>query len=288
MRIEHAGVILFLFQDIDGNQVYQQYLKQRQSTTSKMSCNIDFVNGWELRHQGAESKLYFGVHSNNRCVIKHRFSKKYRHPLLDKKLTKERTKRERKMIERIRANSAQLGPYMPKVGWSNEDTILMDELVNSETIFDYLEREPSKSDSVAHLIGRCVAELHNMGIIHGDLTTCNLLLVPRSRTADQVPSKKIKPDQDLGDTHLVVPIDFGLASGSKHPEEKAVDLYVLERALLSTHFSDSCFFDAILGAYIEHIDNKTCQPHGKQKIIERLGEVRSRGRKVEYTNDMEA
>lgn len=253
-----------------------------------MSCKIDFVNDWELRHQGAESKLYFGAHLNNRCVIKHRFSKKYRHPLLDRKLTRERTKRERKMIERIQAKSNELGPHMPKVGWSNEDTILMDEIVNSETVFSYLEREPTNASRVAPLIGQCIAELHNIGIIHGDLTTCNLLLVSRPNTSGQVPLKKIKPDQDIGLTHLVIPIDFGLATGSEHPEERAVDLHVLERALLSTHFSDSSFFDAILDAYCRRLDDRTCEPHGKQKIIERLGEVRSRGRKVEYSNEMEA
>lgn len=256
---------------------------------SNMSCKIDFINTWQLRHQGAESKLYFGVHSNNRCVIKHRFSKQYRHPLLDKKLTKERTKRERRMIERIRSKSKELALYMPKVGWSNEDTILMDEIVDCETLFDYIEREPSRIIEVAPLIGRCVAELHNLGIIHGDLTTSNLLLVPRARspTDDSFPSKKLKPDS-LEESHIVIPIDFGLSTGSEHPEEKAVDLYVLERALLSTHFSDSSFFETILKAYIEHIDDKTCEPLGKQKIIERLGEVRSRGRKQEYSDDIEA
>jgi tRNA A-37 threonylcarbamoyl transferase component Bud32 len=106
-----------------------------------MSCKIDFINDWELRHQGAESRLYFGLHSNNRCVIKHRFSKNYRHQLLDKKLTKERTKRERKMIERVHSKSQELGPYMPKVVWSNEDTIIMTEISPCETLYDYIDRE---------------------------------------------------------------------------------------------------------------------------------------------------
>lgn len=255
--------------------------------STRMSCNIDYINEWQLRHQGAESKLYFGVHSNNRCVIKHRFTKQYRHPILDKKLTKERTKRERRMIEKIRMKSKDLAPYMPKVGWSNEDTILMDEIIDCETLFDYFERGPSQAIDVAPLIGRCIAELHNIGIIHGDLTTSNLLLVPRTRLSDDVQSKKVKSDP-IVESHIVIPIDFGLSTGSEHPEEKAVDLYVLERALLSTHFSDSSFFEAILDAYITHIDDQTCEPLGKQKIIERLGEVRSRGRKQDYSDELEA
>lgn len=252
-----------------------------------MSCKIDFINDWELRYQGAESRLYFGLHSNNRCVIKHRFSKKYRHPLLDKKLTKERTKRERRMIEKIQAKSKELAEYMPRVVWSDDGTILMTEINDCETLFNYIEREPTEASKVAPLIGRCVAELHNIGIIHGDLTTSNLLLVPRIRGTEDVPSKKIKPS-NIEESFIVIPIDFGLSTGSVHPEERAVDLYVLERALLSAHFSDSTFFNSVLDTYIDNIDEKTYEPLGKQKIIERLREVRARGRKSDYANDQEA
>ena len=254
-----------------------------------MSCKIDFTNDWELRYQGAESRLYFGLHQNNRCVIKHRFLKQYRHPILDKKLTKERTKRERRMIEKIQTKSIQLSPYMPKVVWSDDGTILMTEIADCETLFNVIERDVTQAPDSAPLIGECVAELHNIGIIHGDLTTSNLLLVPRRKDAsDEIPSKRIKPNKISEESHIVIPIDFGLSTGSNHPEEKAVDLWVLERALLSTHFSDSSFFNLVLDSYIEHLDDKTCQPSGKHKIIERLREVRARGRKSDYADDQEA
>lgn len=253
-----------------------------------MSCKIDFVNDWELRYQGAESKIYFGTHSNNRCVIKHRFSKKYRHPILDKKLTKERTKRERRMIEKIKSRSKELAFYMPKVVWSDDSTILMTEVTDCETLYKCIEREPNQALKYAPLIGQCVAELHNLGIVHGDLTTSNLLLSPKIQHQDkEMPSKKVKSD-NLQESFIVVPIDFGLSTGSAHPEERAVDLYVLERALLSTHFSDKTFFNYVLDTYISCIDEKTCEPSGKHKIIERLQEVRARGRKSDYSNDNEA
>lgn len=226
-------------------------------------CTIDFEN-WDLRFQGAESRLYFGIHQDNRCVIKHRFSKKYRHPILDKKLTKERTKRERRFIEKIKANSKILSAYMPKVAWSNESTILMSEIQNCRTVYNFIEQQPANVGPIAPLIGKCVAELHSLGIIHGDLTTSNLLIVPEVNNQDKT---------------MVIPIDFGLSTGSDHPEEMAVDLYVLERALLTAHFSDSDFFNAILEAYYAH------GPLDKQKISERLRDVRARGRKAEYTDD---
>lgn len=252
------------------------------------SCCIDFENSWELKYQGAESRIYFGIHQNNRCVIKHRFSKKYRHPILDKKLTKERTKRERRMIEKIRTKSKELSCYMPKVVWSDDSTLLMTEIQNCETLYQYIEQNPDNTSSLAPLVGRCIAELHNLGIIHGDITTSNLLMVPKiSSNNDENPQKKIKPN-DILDSFVVIPIDFGLSTGSVHPEERAVDLYVIERALLSTHFSDSTFFNIILETYLELIDEKTCEPLGKLRIVERLREARARGRKSDYANDQEA
>lgn len=249
-----------------------------------MSCNIDFVNTWELRYQGAESRLYFGIHRDNQCVIKHRFPKKYRHPILDKKLTKERTKRERRIIEKVAEKSSFLGPYMPKVAWSDASTILMSEIKNCETLYDFIDKDLDRVNAIAPLIGQCIAELHNLGIIHGDLTTSNLLLVPKQSNE----TKKIKVEHNIQDSHLVIPIDFGLSTGSTHPEERAVDLYVLERAFLSTHFADSTFFNTILEFYLKHIDEATCEPLGKPKIVERLHEVRARGRKSDYANTVEA
>lgn len=251
-----------------------------------MSCKIDFTNNWELKYQGAESKIYYGIHSNNRCVIKHRFSKKYRHPILDKKLTKERTKRERRMIEKINNKSKLLTQYMPLVVWSDDSTLLMTEITECETLNNHLEAGGVIDlEGIAKLVGQCIAELHNLGIIHGDLTTSNLLLKKKTIAGDENQSTGQDSITSIQDSHIVIPIDFGLSTGSYHPEERAVDLYVLERALLSTHFSDSDFFNQILDAYIVNLDQATCEPSGKQKVIERLREVRSRGRKSEYTGD---
>ena len=60
-------------------------------------------------------------------------------------------------------------------------------------------------------IGRIIGNLHLNEIIHGDLTTSNILIV--------------KEDNDL----KIYFIDFGLSIVSNHLEDKAVDLYVLER-----------------------------------------------------------
>lgn len=244
-----------------------------------MPCKIDFEKDWELKYQGAESKLYYGIHSNTSCVIKHRFSKKYRHPVLDKKLTKERTKRERRMIEKLKSKSNLLSHYMPSVIWSDDSTLLMTEIKNCQTLLNYIEENDNNQNlkDVAILVGRCIAELHNLGIIHGDLTTANLLLV--STPSDGNPTDFKQSDR------MIVPIDFGLSTGSFHPEERAVDLYVLERAMLSTHSSGSEFFDQILSTYVEYLEDSKCTNTNDHKVLERLKEVRARGRKAEYTGE---
>jgi len=70
---------------------------------------------------------------------------------------------------------------------------------------------------VMRLIGTSVGGLHASGVVHGDLTTSNLLLREENGEMD------------------VVLIDFGLGSVSTSEEDMAVDLYVLERAFASTH-----------------------------------------------------
>jgi len=175
------------------------------------------------------------------------------------------------MIERIHEKSKILSPYMPRVVWSNSDTILMTEVLDCETVFDYINAQSGDISNIANLIGECVAELHSIGIIHGDLTTSNLLLL----------SQKEKVSDN---NHIIIPIDFGLSTGSEHPEERAVDLYVLERALLSAHFSDSKFFDSVLEVYLERLATKTQDMSAAKKIVEKLKDVRLRGRKSDYAS----
>ncbi|CAG7689226.1 unnamed protein product, partial [Allacma fusca] len=48
----------------------------------------------------------------------------------------------------------------------------------------------------------------------------------------------------------IILIDFGLSHMDNSPEDKGVDLYVLERALTSTYSCIEWFFECILKAYI--------------------------------------
>ena len=74
-------------------------------------------------------------------------------------------------------------------------------------------------------------------------------------------------------TAELVLIDFGLSAVEQLVEAKGVDLYVLERALVSAHPGSEPIFECILGAY--SAANVTSGPAVRRK----LDQVRARGRK---------
>lgn len=121
-------------------------------------------------------------------------------------------------------------------------------------------------------IGRAVGRLHEIGIVHGDLTTSNLMLRPPP------PSPSTSPNSASDDSSLagdIILIDFGLATQSSRQmaeEDRAVDLYVLERAFAATHPSAEGLFREVLRAYGESYK-------GAQKTLRKLEGVRLRGRK---------
>jgi len=117
--------------------------------------------------------------------------------------------------------------------------------------------------TVATEIGSTIAKMHNINVIHGDLTTSNIIL---RNLSDH--------DHDVLHPQLCL-IDFGLAlTGCTNPEEKAVDLYVLERAFISTHPGSEDLVAEILRTY-----KRVCS--SSDSVLQRLFNVRQRGRKRE-------
>jgi TP53 regulating kinase and related kinases len=114
-------------------------------------------------------------------------------------------------------------------------------------------------DELMKLAGIEIAKMHRIDVIHGDLTTSNMMLrYPKSSQAS-------KPDLIL--------IDFGLSFQSTLTEDKAVDLFVLERAFSSTHPDSEPMFASVLAAYADTMGRDWSE------IKNRLEEVRLRGRK---------
>lgn len=221
------------------------------------------MEGFELINQGAEAKLYKGIYLGKQAIIKERFPKKYRHEHLDNFLTKERMKAETRAIVRCKSCGIRT-PALYLVDFSRR-IIVMEYFEYSITAKDFIESIPSSDilDKFSELLGKTLGIMHQNNIIHGDLTSSNILLVNQSNT---------KEFTNIKDLFLVL-IDFGLAHIDHNPEDKAVDLYVLERALLSTHSIAEEMFVKILDGY-QHVYKK-----GRKEIISKLNEVRLRGRK---------
>lgn len=115
-------------------------------------------------------------------------------------------------------------------------------------------------------VGRAVGRMHSVGVVHGDLTTSNLML----RTASAETAVDAHPENALDGTVTI--IDFGLAGATIQDEDKAVDLYVLERAFGSTHPAAEPLFREVLRAYGDSYK-------GAKVVLKRLEDVRMRGRK---------
>ncbi|KAF9420559.1 hypothetical protein HW555_003309 [Spodoptera exigua] len=221
----------------------------------------------KILKQGAEAKLYICNYLGKPTLIKERFKKKYRHPDLDEHITKDRIKNEARSIVRCKAFGVRT-PALYLVDF-HRSRIYMEHLEKSITVKDFIikhvtDDKKAKLDTVTEMIGQNVRKLHENNIIHGDLTTSNMLLIPKSGNEED--------DWLHGDLDLVM-IDFGLSYIGASPEDKGVDLYVLERAIISTHNDYPDLFKAILEAY---------KKQSKKKIEETLSkfeEVRARGRK---------
>ncbi|KAI5622912.1 TP53-regulating kinase [Silurus asotus] len=213
----------------------------------------------ELIKQGAEARVYRVRFLGRSAIVKERFPKRYRHPVLDEKLTRRRVAQEVRSILRCR-KAGIAAPVVYFVDLSS-NCIFLEEITDSITTREHIAAARASGHSVESLhdlaenMGRILAKMHDEDVIHGDLTTSNMLLKTESS----------------GELTLML-IDFGLSFVSALPEDKGVDLYVLEKAFLSTHPNTETLFQKLLHSY-----------SGASKkapaVIKKLDEVRLRGRK---------
>eukprot|EP00116_Pleurobrachia_bachei_P006993 sb/3467255/ len=203
----------------------------------------------KLIKQGAEGKIYETTFMGRPCLAKVRFKKAYRHPILDEKLTQRRLTQECRAIQKSRS----LGVRTPTVYFVDQitSTIYLEYLQDSTVLKDFIDQNPASVVTACEAVGRELGKLHSGDLIHGDLTTSNIL---------------------IRDDGTPVIIDFGLSTTSSLVEDKGVDLYVLEKAFLSTHPKCEGLLEAIWVGY-----KKSYSSH--KKIFVKLDEIRLRGRK---------
>jgi Kae1-associated kinase Bud32 len=86
--------------------------------------------------------------------------------------------------------------------------------VDGILVKDFLNKAKEKEiEKVCFEIGRMIGKLHGINIVHGDLTTSNMILKDNK----------------------IYFIDFGLGEFSERIEDKAVDLRLLHDAINATH-----------------------------------------------------
>ncbi len=191
--------------------------------------------------QGAEAIII----KKGVAIIKERIKKSYRLPILDERLRKQRTKRESSILEKV----SKLIPVPKLIKTDDKENIEMS-FIDGLKLSESMDKMPNALD-ICKTIGKQIAILHDNNIIHGDLTTSNMIL-----------SNKDKK---------LYFIDFGLSFHSPRAEDKAVDLHLIKQALEAKHFSRfQAFFSAIKQGY------KTSK-HSSQ-VLKRLENVESRGR----------
>ena len=236
-----------------------------------------------LLSQGAEGKIYIGEFLSKKCLVKERFKKKYRVEELDKKLTKERMLSESRNILR----ASKKGIKVPTIYFVDltERKIYMEYLENScqlkiilQSIYSLPDISPYESflEKISQDLGDMLSKLHSENLIHGDLTPSNILLKIKDDTGSDLlnnAEKLILEKKNYDDMYL---IDFGLSSVSLSTssalEDKAVDLYVLKRAMISSNPKSEELFDKAMNIY----KNK-CQ--NGEEIINKYKNVEMRGRK---------
>ncbi|MCX6800988.1 MAG: KEOPS complex kinase/ATPase Bud32 [Candidatus Diapherotrites archaeon] len=165
----------------------------------------------KFRKIGAEAVLTEKIFMGKKAVSKRRLKKKYRNGALDSAIRKKRTRAEAKLI---RAGAPIV--RVPSIFNVDEaDAEILMEFIEGKRLKEVVE----KRGSLCTLAGKEIRKLHDCGIIHGDLTTSNIIVVAGAK----------------GGKNGLCLVDFGLGFFSNKIEDKATDLIVFKKTFNATH-----------------------------------------------------
>lgn len=202
----------------------------------------------KILYQGAEAEIRLSNYMNQTVVQKKRIKKSYRIKNIDDRLISYRTKEEAKLMIDARNHGVAI-PIIYDVDLENG--IITMEYLKGKRIKDIFNNlSETERARICKKIGESIAKLHNNNIIHGDITTSNMILLD-----DKI--------------HF---IDFGLGEKNTEVEAKGVDLHVLMEAIESTHSKYSKCFDYVLEGYKKELKQDA------NAVIKKIEEIVSRGR----------
>lgn len=213
-----------------------------------------------LMRKGAEASLYLAEWHGNKVIMKKRLPKRYRPIVLDDQIRVYRTIHEPQLMHEAKLAGVPT-PIIFLVDVENTTVVM--EYVEGRRIKELINNVPQKErQRICFKIGQMIGLLHKHGVIHGDLTTSNMILNPEE---------------------TIFFVDFGLGEKCRELEARGVDLHLMQRALESTHYlvADECF-DAIFKGYSGVLGNDV-----SKSVLDKVKEIEKRGRYVAERREKE-
>lgn len=196
--------------------------------------------------RGAEAELRRTDWHGRRAVEKVRVPKAYRHEKIDDELRRQRMRMEARLMHEVRGLGVSV-PILYDVDLVSHRLVM--EFIDGPTVKDVLQKRLEDPRAVARAIGRVAGTLHANGVVHGDLTTSNMLW--------------------RDGTVYLIDLSMGEKTGSL--EAQGVDLRLLKEAWTSAHYEVLDLFDEVLAAY------RASYPRAEAAIA-KLREIEERGR----------
>lgn len=198
--------------------------------------------------RGAEAELHDGRWLGRDVIIKRRIPKGYRHPDLDASIRAQRTKNEARLMLEARSRGIPI-PVIYDINLAQAEITM--ERIFGPRVKDSLNSLPEdQATALATEIGRMTALLHSNDLVHGDLTTSNMLL------------------RDDGSICL---IDFSLGEKTDSIEKKGVDLHLLFEAFHSAHYMREELLEDVVSSYRGFYADADA-------ILDRVKQIEKRGR----------
>jgi len=197
--------------------------------------------------RGAEAELRRTEFLGRPAVDKARVPKTYRLKELDDGLRRSRIRTEARLMAEARTAGVSV-PILYDIDLEEAQIVM--EYIPGPTLKEVLDRGGPGSLAAAREMGRVVGRLHRGGIVHGDLTTSNML---------------------WRDGRIVM-IDFSLGAKDRGREARGVDLHLLREGLVSAHARATSYYREVVRGYREVMGREA------DDIIATVKEIETRGR----------
>ena len=215
---------------------------------------MDKVDSQTLLKKGAEASLFLASWHGRKVIVKARLPKRYRPAELDAKIRSYRTAHEPQLMHEAK----KAGVPTPTIFLvDTQNAAITMEFVDGKQMKQVLPHVSRKEQQeLCVKIGVLIGKMHKRGVVHGDLTTSNMILTSEGK---------------------IFLVDFGLGEKNSELEARGVDLHLMKRALQSTHYrvAEDCFRNVLKGY------SSVLGEENAEKVFEKIREIERRGRYVD-------